>query len=177
MTKSFQLVLLTAVASGALCAAAGTARATTYLQTDLVSDLSALGAEVTDPNLKNSWGLSFQPGGPVWVSDQATQNTTLYGVTGATVTKEALTVAIPPAGSGGPTGQVANTNTSAFEVSGTVKLALFIFSNLKGSISASNGSAGTTAVTEAPRSGATNNGLAANKTSPMLYASNGAGTC
>ena len=98
MTKSFQLVLLTAVASGALCAGAGTARATTYLQTDLVSDLSVLGAEVTDPNLKNSWGLSFQPGGPVWVSDQATQNATLYGVTGATVTKEALTVAIPPMG-------------------------------------------------------------------------------
>jgi hypothetical protein len=98
MTKSFQVVLLTAVASGTLCAGAGTARATTYLQTDLVSDLSVLGAEVTDPNLKNSWGLSFQPGGPVWVSDQASQNAILYGVIGATVTKEALTVAIPPMG-------------------------------------------------------------------------------
>jgi uncharacterized protein (TIGR03118 family) len=176
MTKSFQVVLLTAVASGALCAGAGTARATTYLQTDLVSDLSALGAEVTDPNLKNSWGLSFQPGGPVWVSDQATQNATLYGVTGATVTKEALTVAIPPAGSGGPTGQVANTNTSAFDVSGTGKSALFIFANLNGSISAWNGSAGTTAVTEATTSGAIYTGLAANQASTTLYAANGAGT-
>src|ERR1700727_2851617 len=109
MTKSIQAGLLTAAASAP-------ARAAAYLQTALVSDLSALGAEVTDPNLKNSWGLSFQPGGPVWVSDQATQNATLYGVTGATVTKEALTVAIPPAGSGGPTGQVANINTSAFDV-------------------------------------------------------------
>jgi uncharacterized protein (TIGR03118 family) len=144
MTKSFQAVLLTAVAFGALCAGAGTARATTYVQTGLVSDLSALGAEVTDPNLKNSWGLSFQPGGPVWVSDQATQNATLYGVTGATVTKEALTVAIPPSGAAGPTRQVANTNTSAFDVSGTGKSALFIFANLNGSISAWNGSAGTT---------------------------------
>jgi hypothetical protein len=79
MTKSIQAVLLTAVASGALCAGAAPARAATYLQTDLVSDLSALGAEVTDPNLKNSWGLSFQPGGPVWVSDQGTQNATIYG--------------------------------------------------------------------------------------------------
>src|ERR1700684_2969752 len=93
------------------------------------------------------------------------QNATLYGVTGATVTKEALTVAIPPAGSGGPTGQVANTNTSAFDVSGTGKSALFIFANLNGSISAWNGSAGTTAVTETTASGAAYTGLATNQTS------------
>src|ERR1700727_3624050 len=110
MTKSIQAGLLTAAASAP-------ARAATYLQTDLVSDLSALGAEVTDPNLKNPWGLSFQPGGPLWVSDQGTQNATLYGVTGATITKESLTVAVPPSGVGvGPTGPVANTNASAFDV-------------------------------------------------------------
>jgi uncharacterized protein (TIGR03118 family) len=178
MTKSIQAVLLTAVASGALCAGAAPARAATYLQTDLVSDLSALGAEVTDPNLKNSWGLSFQPGGPVWVSDQGTQNATIYGVTGATVTKESLTVAIPPSGPGalGPTGQVANTNTSAFNVSGTGKSALFIFANLNGSISAWNGSAGKTAVTETTASGAAYTGLAINQAGTMLYAANSAGT-
>lgn len=178
MTKSIQAVLLTAVASGALCAGAAPARAATYLQTDLVSDLSALGAEVTDPNLKNSWGLSFQPGGPVWVSDQGTQNATIYGVTGATVTKESLTVAIPPSGPGvlGPTGQVANTNTSAFGVSGTGKSALFIFANLNGSISAWNGSAGKTAVTETTASGAAYTGLAINQAGTMLYAANSAGT-
>jgi uncharacterized protein (TIGR03118 family) len=178
MTKSFQAVLLTAVASGALCAGAAPARAATYLQTDLVSDLSALSAEITDPNLKNSWGLSFQPGGPVWISDQGTQNATLYGVTGATVTKESLTVAVPPSGPGalGPTGQVANTNTSAFDVSGTGKSALFIFANLNGSITAWNGSAGTTAVTETTTSGAAYTGLAMNQGSTMLYATNAAGT-
>ena len=178
MTKSIQAVLLTAVASGALCAGAAPARAATYLQTDLVSDLSTLGAEVTDPNLKNSWGLSFQPNGPVWVSDQGTQNATIYGVTGATVSKESLTVAIPPSGPGvlGPTGQVANTNTSAFDVSGTGKSALFIFANLNGSISAWNGSAGTKAVTETTASGAAYTGLAINQAGTMLYAANGAGT-
>lgn len=177
MTKSFQAVLLTAVASGALCAGAGPARAATYVQTDLVSDLSALGAEITDPDLKNSWGLSFQPGGPVWVSDQGTQNATLDGVTGATVTKESLTVAVPPFGVGvGPTGQVANTNTSAFDVSGTGKSALFIFANLNGSISAWNGSAGTTAVTETTTSGAAYTGLAMNQAGTMLYAANDAGS-
>jgi uncharacterized protein (TIGR03118 family) len=178
MTKSIQAVLLTAVASGALCAGAAPARAATYLQTDLVSDLSTLGAEVTDPNLKNSWGLSFQPNGPVWVSDQGTQNATIYGVTGATVTKESLTVAIPPSGPGalGPTGQVANTNTSAFDVSGTGKSALFIFANLNGSISAWNGSAGKTAVSETTASGAAYTGLAINQAGTMLYAANSAGT-
>jgi uncharacterized protein (TIGR03118 family) len=177
MTKSFQAVLFTA-AIGALCAGAGSARAATYLQTDLVSDLSALGAEITDPNLKNSWGLSFQPGGPLWISDQGTRNATLYGVTGATVTKESLTVAVPPSGPGavGPTGQVANTNTSAFAVSGTGKSALFIFANLNGSISAWNGSAGTTAVTETTTSGASYTGLAISQAGTMLYAANTAGT-
>jgi uncharacterized protein (TIGR03118 family) len=178
MTKSFQAALLTAVASGALGAGVAPARAATYLQTDLVSDLSALGAKITDSDLKNPWGLSFQAGGPLWVSDQGTQNATLYGVTGATVTKESLTVAVPPSGPGalGPTGQVANTNASAFEVSGTGKSALFIFANLNGSISAWNGSAGTTAVTETTTAGAAYTGLATNQASTLLYAANGAGT-
>jgi uncharacterized protein (TIGR03118 family) len=177
MAKSFQAALLTSVGFGALCSGAGPAAATTYLQTDLVSDLSALGAEITDPTLKNPWGLSFLPGSPVWVSDQGSQNATLYGVTGATVKKEALTVAIPPSGVGvGPTGQVANANTSAFDVSGTGKSALFIFANLNGSISAWNGSAGTTAVTERTTSGATYTGLAINQASTMLYAANDAGS-
>jgi uncharacterized protein (TIGR03118 family) len=176
MTKAFQAVLLTTVGFGALCADARPAGATTYLQTDLVSDLSALGATITDPSLKNPWGLSFQPGGAVWVSDQGTQNATIYGVTGATVTKESLTVAIPPSGPGalGPTGEVANTNPSAFGVSGTAKSALFIFANLNGSISAWNGSAGTTAVTETTTSGAVYTGLAINQANTVLYAANNA---
>jgi uncharacterized protein (TIGR03118 family) len=177
MTKSFQAVLLTAVASGALCIGAGPARAASYLQTDLVSDLSAVGAEVTDPDLKNSWGLAFQPGGAVWVSDQATQNATIYAVTGATATKQSLTVAVPPSGVAvGPTGLVANTNTSGFDVGATGKSALFIFANLNGSISAWNNLAGTTAVTETTTSGATYTGLAINQASTMLFAANDAGS-
>ena len=175
MSRSFQAVLLTAVASGALSAGAGTARAATYLQTDLVSDLSALGAKITDPSLKNPWGLSFLPGSPIWVSDQGTQNATLYGVTGASVTKEALAVAISPSGAAGPTGQVANTNASAFDVAGTGSHALFIFANLNGSISAWNGSAGTTAVTESTTPGAAYTGLAINQANTLLYAANDAG--
>ena len=73
MSRSFQAVLLTAVASGALSAGAGTARAATYLQTDLVSDLSALGATITDLQPQEPVGsvipprqpdLGFGPGNP-----------------------------------------------------------------------------------------------------------------
>ena len=53
MTRSspFQAVLLTSVAFGALCASARLAEAATYIQTDLVSDISGL-AEVTDSSLR-----------------------------------------------------------------------------------------------------------------------------
>ena len=157
MRRSFQAVLLTAVGVGALSAGGGTARAATYLQTDLVSDLSAVGAKITDSSLKNPWGLSFLPGSPIWVSDQGTQTTALYNVTGGlNVAKNAglPSVAIPPSGAAGPTGQVAN-GGSGFGVTGTGSSALFIFANLNGSISAWNGSAGTTAVTERTTPGAT----------------------
>ena len=64
MSRSFQAVLLIAVASGALSAGAGTARAATYLQTDLVSDLSALGAKITDSSLEESLGSLLPPWQP-----------------------------------------------------------------------------------------------------------------
>jgi uncharacterized protein (TIGR03118 family) len=164
------------VALGALCAGAQIAEAGAYTQTDLVSDVSGL-AKTTDSNLKNPWGLSFFGGSPIWISDQGTGNSTLYAVTGGTlnVVKEGLTVAIPPAGVGGPTGQVANTNTASFDVTGTGKSALFIFGNLNGSISAWNGSASTTAVIEATTSGASYTGLAINQANTMLYAANDKG--
>ena len=84
-------------------------------------------------------------------------------------------VAIPPAGAAGPTGQVAN-GGSGFGVTGTGSSALFIFANLNGSISAWNGSAGTTAVTERTTPGATYTGLAINSANSLLYAANDAGT-
>ena len=58
-SSSFQTVILTSVAFGALCAVAGTAQAQ-FKQTNLVSDISNL-ATLTDPNLVNPWGVSFHP--------------------------------------------------------------------------------------------------------------------
>ena len=176
MTRSspFQAVLLTSVAFGALCASARLAEAATYIQTDLVSDISGL-AEVTDSSLMNPWGVSHLTGSPFWASNRASNTSTLYAVTFTTAAMVPLTVAMPttsPPSPQGPTGQVANSG-SGFDVTGTGKSALFIFANLNGTISAWNGSAGTTAVTEATTAGASYTGLAINSAGDMLYAANG----
>src|SRR4051794_10095211 len=92
---------------------AGAAKAG-YVQVNLVSDLPGLGAEITDTNLKNPWGMSFRGGAtpsPFWVSDQGANLATLYSVSGPTnVSKVNLNVPIPTTATGpqGPTGQVSS---------------------------------------------------------------------
>jgi uncharacterized protein (TIGR03118 family) len=141
-----------------------------YLQTNLVSDFPGLAA-VTDPNLKNPWGVSAGATGPFWVSDQGSNASTLYSVTASGVSKLGLTVAIPTTASGpqGPTGQV-NNNTSSFLVNG--RPAFFIFANLNGTISAWY--TGGSATIEATTPGAVYTGLAigSNATGDFLYAAN-----
>src|SRR5882724_6296893 len=39
-----------------------------FRQTNLVSDLTTVGAQIVDPNLKNPWGLAFGPTTPLWVA-------------------------------------------------------------------------------------------------------------
>ena len=146
-----------------------------YLQTNLVSDIPGL-AQITDSHLHNPWGVSFSATSPFWVSNQGTNTSTLYSVTPTGVTTQAtLVVAIPttPAGPQGPTGQVQN-NTMSFLV-GT-NPASFIFADLNGTISAWNGSAGTTAQVEATVPGAVFTGLAigSNSSGNFLYAANDA---
>ena len=62
MTRSstFQAVIIASVAVGAICAGAGTGQAQ-FKQTNLVSDMPGL-ARITDPNLKNPWGVAFAKG-------------------------------------------------------------------------------------------------------------------
>jgi uncharacterized protein (TIGR03118 family) len=145
-----------------------------FVQTNLVSDVQGLG-QITDPNLVNPWGVSFSATSPFWVSNQGTGTSTLYTVTaGGVVTQNGLIVTIPQAATPprGPTGQVSN-STTGFLVGTTP--ASFIFANLDGSISAWNGSAGTTAQLKVnPAAGSVYTGLAiANPASgPLLYAAN-----
>jgi uncharacterized protein (TIGR03118 family) len=183
MFKSALRIVLTTLV---VAANAWPVDAATYLQTNLVSDLSGLAATITDPLLQNAWGISHSPTSPFWVSNQGTNTSTLYGVTGSTnVTKVSPNangfVAIPttPSGPQGPTGQVFNTNTSAssFPVGngGNNATAHFIFADLNGTISAWN--TGTTAFTQVTTPGALYTGLAINNAGTMLYAvDNAAGT-
>src|SRR5258707_77151 len=97
---------------------------TVYLQTNLVSSISGL-AQATDPNLKNPWGMSFSATSPFWVSDTATNLSTLYQGTGSTI--NARVVSVP----GGPTGEIINATTDFVEANG--RPASFIFATLDGS--------------------------------------------
>lgn len=181
MTSRFQKSLLVAALGiGALSAGAWRAEAGAYIQTNLVSDIPGL-ATITDPLLKNPWGVSHNSTSPFWTSNQGTSTATLYAVTGSTnVSKVNVApngfVAIPTFGAGpaqGPTGQVNNTNTSSFPITnGDGGSARFIFASLNGTISGWDG--GPTSFIQATTSAAVYTGLAINNGMTRLYAANDA---
>lgn len=111
-----------------------------YNQTNLVSDVPGL-AQITDPNLVNSWGIAHPPAGPWWVADNGMGVSTLYNGTGVPFPPgNPLIVTIPPPQGGSspstPTGIVFNSG-SDFEVA-PGKPAAFIFVTEDGTISAWN---------------------------------------
>jgi uncharacterized protein (TIGR03118 family) len=147
----------------------GTSKADVFFsQTNLVSDVQGL-APVTDPNLKNPWGMSSSATSPFWVSNQVTGTSTLYNGLG---TPQALVVTIP---GGGPTGQIFNPSTD-FKLNNGNK-ANFIFANLDGSISGWN--TGTVAEVHVTNTTApavyTGLAFANNGTGNFLYAADGRG--
>jgi uncharacterized protein (TIGR03118 family) len=93
-----------------------------YVKTNLVSDIAGM-ARVTDPHLKNPWGMAASPntptspGSPLWVSDNHAGVSTVYDGAGnpQPSSTNALVVSIPAppsAGSGAvgaPDGVVFNT--------------------------------------------------------------------
>src|SRR5215467_5364468 len=100
------------------------AKADVISVTNLVTDdQSVNSAQITDPFLKNAWGISHSTGSPFWVSDNGTGVATLYQVNPSTnVTTKVILgsppdasggVVIPPSGSGNPTGQVFNTASAS----------------------------------------------------------------
>jgi len=107
-------------------------------QVNLASDIPGK-APVTDPDLKNPWGISLNPTSPLWVSNQATDTSTLYSLTpGSSAVTKSTAVRVTLADSvAGPTGQVANTGTAFVLSNGTVSApAAFIFATLDGHIEA-----------------------------------------
>ena len=153
-TPFWKSLLTAAIGVTALYGTTWRAEANSYVQTDLVSDISGL-ATVTDPTLVNPWGISNSATSPFWISDQGANAATAYNVTGSTtVTKNNAigNVTIPTTASGppqGPTGTVNNGNTTSFLVGngGNGAFAQFIFANLNGTISAWN-TIGTAAITQ-----------------------------
>jgi uncharacterized protein (TIGR03118 family) len=114
--------------------------AQTYQQTNLVSDIMGR-APVTDPNLKNPWGITRSSGSPWWVSNNNSGTSTLYTGAGAIVPINGTGVVdVPPPGfapgtQSTPTGIVFNGSATDFLLK-TGKNAHFIFVTEDGTISA-----------------------------------------
>ena len=144
-----------------------------YIQTNLVSDLPGVAAQM-DPDLVNPWGIvagpstTSRPGTPFWVSDNGTGLSTIYDGKG---NKQGLVVSIPPAPGGtppsAPTGIVFNSVSSSFGGSP------FIFSTEDGTIAAWIPPS-TAATIEASSPGSIYKGLASgnNGSGDLLYATN-----
>jgi uncharacterized protein (TIGR03118 family) len=149
-----------------------------FVQTNLVSDLPGV-AQITDPNLKNPWGVAVNPAGDFSVSDEANGTATLYkgDVNGQAISLDTPVIKIPGAAgnpTGKPTGQVFN-STPDFGIAGSGR-AEFIFAGLDGTISAV--AAGSSqAQLMAASTGAVYTGLALGSigSNNFLYAANGAG--
>ena len=91
--------------------------ADSFKQTNLIANKASFKAKLTDKNLTNAWGLAAGPGSPIWVSDNNSGFASVYsgGIKGGAVSLD-LTVPVP---GGNPTGQVFNSDASAFPVGGT----------------------------------------------------------
>src|SRR5262245_55611540 len=118
MQRLFKPLLFAFAGLSLLASTVSTASAESFVQTNLVSNIPGL-ASITDPSLRNPWGVSFTSSSPFWVSNQGTNTADLFTVHGLTVTQNALEVTIPTTAAGpqGPTGQVSN-NTPGFLING-----------------------------------------------------------
>jgi hypothetical protein len=95
------------------------AAATSFTVVNLVTDdQSVNAAQITDPNLRNAWGISYGPTSPFWVSSNEVGLSALYRVDPLTnvITKLGLEVTIP--GAGNVNGQVSNPGAAAGSFNG-----------------------------------------------------------
>ncbi len=116
--------------AGAVSAPA-TALTNSFAQTNLIANKASFGAKLVDKHLTNAWGLAAGPTTPVWVSDNNSGFASVYGggVNGSKVTLD-LTVPVP---GGNPTGQVFNSDSSAFHVAGGLAADFIVATDSTGS--------------------------------------------
>ena len=104
-TTSFYLKIAVPLFALAILTAAPKASGDTYSWTNFQSDIAGV-AQHVDENLVNPWGMAVSPNGTIWVSDNGTGVSTLYGQDG---TARSLVVTIPTAArnreGGNPTGR------------------------------------------------------------------------
>ncbi|MDR6496178.1 uncharacterized protein (TIGR03118 family) [Paraburkholderia terricola] len=106
-----------------------------YKSSVVVSD-GGVPASNTDANLKDGWGIAFNPQGFVWVADAGSQKSTLYDGNGV---PQQLVVSIPAGTNGpaGPTGIVfSGANNFAVSQNGVSGTSAFVFATLAGTIAA-----------------------------------------
>lgn len=168
------VVGVSALVSLVACGGSNTVSLPSFTSTTLVSD-GAIPAAHTDTNLKNAWGVAFNPKGFVWVADNATSLATLYDGNGV---PQSLVVSIPNGinGAANPTGIVFN-GTTDFVVTqgGKSGVGAFIFAGEGGTITAWAPTVGPTnafVVFDSGSSGAVYKGLAlaSNGGANFLYA-------
>jgi uncharacterized protein (TIGR03118 family) len=106
---------LVAAAAVAPAVASASQSPNVFTKVDLISNQASHHTSLTDPNLKNAWGITAGPTTPLWVSDNNSGFATVYsgGIHGSKVSLD-LTVPVP---GGNPTGQVFN-STKGFPVGG-----------------------------------------------------------
>jgi uncharacterized protein (TIGR03118 family) len=124
-----------AIVAGLVACGGSSSHVEHFHVTALVSDGNIPAAHI-DANLKNPWGIAFNPKGFVWVADNGTQKATLYDGNGV---PQSLVVSIPAGSSGdaNPTGIVFN-GTAGFVVgqNGKTGPAVFIFAGEGGTLTA-----------------------------------------
>jgi uncharacterized protein (TIGR03118 family) len=163
-SRNLSIILALVCGSLAVPALAG------YHETNLVSDIPGV-ALVTDPNLKNPWGMSSSMTSPIWVSDNKTGLTTLYNGDGQPFPLGSpLVVTIPPPG-GAPLGTIAAPTGQVFNDSGGgFNGAVFMFATEDGTISYWKGGTSAVLAVDSSPSGAVYKGLAI--AGNRLYAAN-----
>ena len=127
------LAVIVLAASLAISSPPAASAGNSFRETDLLSDLAGRAAHL-DAAVVNPWGIAVTGRGEFRISDNGSGLSTAYSRTGAAL---GAVFAIPPAGSGNPTGLVAN-DQSGFVISSAGKSARsrFIMASEDGSISA-----------------------------------------